>query len=122
MNNLRVIAQVPLILLVLALPVSHAQQATEVYIPIGESPGISAKNSLIGKIGHLDYATRRIELLVNGGARSVRVNDATHYYLDRSKAGQRNEVGSMQDCTAGQFIEVYVDESGVAEWIKIEAD
>jgi len=108
--------------LVLVANVAHAQKSTEVYIPIGDSPGVSETTSLQGKISSLDYASRSIEVLDRSGRRTVRVNDATVYYLSRSKYGKKNMLGSMQDCKVGRLVEVNVADDGDVEWIKVEVD
>ena len=101
---------------------SHGQKATEIYIPIGESPGVSATASLLGTISRMDYESRSIELHSADGAKIVRITDDTLYYLDRSARGGKNEIGGAEDCTEGRKIEAYVAENGDAMWIKIEID
>lgn len=96
-----------------------AQKTTEVYIPIGDSPGVSVSNSLYGKISRIDYESRSMELLDRHGTRSVRMSDTTLYYLDRSKYGKKNSQGSIDDCEVGQTVEIYVTSSGDVKWVKI---
>jgi len=108
--------------LIFAVSTSHSQQSTEVYIPIGSSPGVSTTSSLRGEIRRLDYTSRSIELLDRGSMRTVHVSDATRYYLDRSGYGKKSETGNMQDCKVGRLIEVHVAENGDVQWIKIQVD
>lgn len=122
MNALTVRTGLMFAVLIFAVPTSHGQQATEVYIPIGNSPGVSTTSSLRGEIRRLDYASRSIELLDRGSMKTVHLSDATRYYLDRSGYGKKNETGNMQDCKVGRLIEVHVSANGDVQWIKIKVD
>lgn len=122
MNRLTVRTGLMFAALILAANTSHGQQATEVYIPIGESPGVSTTSSLRGKISRLDYTSNNIELLDGGRTKTVHVSDATRYYLDRSGYGKKSETGNMQDCKVGREIEVNVAENGDVTWIKIKVE
>ena len=107
---------------VLGTQPAHSQKATEVYIPIGDSPGVSESHSVMGTISRVDYASRNIEVRNRAGARNMRVSDKTRYYLDRSKYGKKNALGSIRDCERGRRVEIYVGASGEVRWIKIEVD
>lgn len=100
---------------------AHGHQATELYIPIGSSPGISASRAYIGKISRVDYASSSMDVSGEKGAKSIRVNEQTKYYLDRSQHGKKNEIGDMHDCEVGRRIEVNVADDGTVVWIKIES-
>ncbi|MDX1517386.1 MAG: hypothetical protein R3288_11130 [Woeseiaceae bacterium] len=115
------IAGLFVIALVTAGP-GHAQQTTEVYIPIGESPGISADESWIGEIEAVDYSEMKLEVDTSRGMRTVKVDDRTRFYLDRSDYRKQNVYGDMRDCRVGRRVEVYVDEEGTARWIKIRSE
>lgn len=101
---------------------AHSQKTTEIYIPIGYSPGVSASTSLQGEISRMDYESRRIELVDRSGTQVVHMSDATLYYLDRSKYGKKNSLGSIRDCQVGQQVEIYVMSNGDVQWIKIASD
>lgn len=122
MNKWTIKATLLAVVFVFSTNSSHSQQATEVYIPIGKSPGVSVTSSLHGKISGLDYETRSIRLVDRGSVKSVQVNDATRYYLDRSKYEKTSEMGTMHDCKVGRMIEVNVTDDGDVKWIKIEVD
>jgi len=108
----------------LLAPPAHAQKATEKYIPIGLSPGLSGTKTTIGTIASVKTATKEIVLTEKSGAATIRVTERTHVWLDRSKLRRPNRDGTLADCQAPRRIEVrYVDddaERGVAEWIKVE--
>lgn len=99
-----------------------AQQATEVYIPIGDSPGVSKDRSWIGEIRNVDYDVMRLEVDTSRGMRQISVDARTRFYLDRTRYRKQNATGTMRDCRIGRRIEAYVGEGGKAYWIKIEAD
>lgn len=102
---------------------THGQQTTERFIPIGESPGVSDKYSYIGTITAIDRSENTIEIDSNRGDRTVKITGDTDIWIDRSATRQTNAVGSYSDCQVGRKVEVMHvrgDET-VADWIKIEA-
>jgi hypothetical protein len=109
-------------LCLLAASPGHGQKATEIYIPIGASPGVSVSKSFLGTVSRVDYDTNSIEIETTGGKRSVRVNYETLYYLDRSHYGKKNATGTMRDCEVGRRVEVYSVDGSDALWLKIETD
>jgi hypothetical protein len=104
------------LLLALVYSPAHAQQATEQYIPIGQSPGVSGKSSLIGVIVEVDAATKTVTV----GERTVRITERTFIWLDRTKLKLTNLTGKFEDLQKGRRVEVKF-QAGVAEWVKIEA-
>ncbi|MFI5404002.1 MAG: hypothetical protein ACHQ1G_13770 [Planctomycetota bacterium] len=106
---------------VLAAPRAQGQKATERFIPIGKSPGLSGKRTYMGKIGTVDADGRTI----GGKTWSATVTDRTRIWLDRTKLGLSNTKGTVKDLKPGAVIEVKYEgrekkTSGPAEWIKIE--
>lgn len=108
-------------LLSMASHTALAQQATEVYIPIGESPGVSDGKSIVGPISSVDHDGYRMTVSVAGRSRSIAMTPTTHYYLDRTGKRRQNRTATIDDCEAGLRVEVYLDETGNAIWVKIEA-
>lgn len=109
----------------LLLPVAaSAHRATEVYIPIGESPGVSGKYSTIGLVDEMEIDTGSLRMTGEGEQRSytVRCDEHTHVYLDRSKLRKRSTEGTLEDVREGVRVEVkYADEEHTrAAWIKVE--
>lgn len=119
-----IVARVCVIFLAcVAIPqLTQGQKATEVYIPIGASPGVSASDTLLGKISRLDYEARSIEFTSRDGKKTIYVNDKTLYYLDRSAYRKKSTTGNMSDCKVGLKIEVQAADNDTAEWIKIKAE
>lgn len=102
---------------------AHAQQATERYIPLGQSPGVSGKTAMMGTV--VGYANG--VLTVNSPAypapHQVRLTADTKIWLDRNAMRQTNMVGSAADLQPGRRIEIrFVDPASraAAEWIKVE--
>lgn len=117
MTKITKVSAIALFLLI-AAPAA-AQRATEVHIPIGESPGVSGSDSVIGTITDIDYSQHRMMVSVDGEARTVKTTPKTRYYLDRSRERERSEAADFSECREGRLIEAYVDDGGNAVWIKI---
>jgi len=99
-----------------------AQKSTEMFIPIGQSPGLVGKTS-IGTIESVDIDAQEIVVVEGSARRTIRCTEHTQIWLDHSAAKKPNETGSLGSCQPNQRVEVkYVDnakDGGVAEWIKV---
>lgn len=100
-----------------------AQQTTERYIPIGESPGVSGAYSYIGEIVAVDMDSHTLTVEDEAGRHTMRVTDATRIWLDRSRQRRAALEGDYEDCEVGRRVEIMhaQDDPMVAEWIKVEA-
>jgi len=94
-----------------------AQAATEVFIPIGRSPGVSGKTSIVGVIESREPGDG---LVVAG--RQFFVDFDTQIYLDRNKLRETNTIGTTRDLQIGVTVEVKPQRENerVADWIKVE--
>lgn len=117
--------------LTLAPGAAGAQQTTERYIPIGESPDLSGVMSAIGRIAQVDASRGEMWYETDGTTRSCSISVDTTIYVDRSKAGKENLVGGIDDLKPGRRVEVsyYHPEvrggeapADLAHWIKVEAE
>ena len=111
------------LVLVCAGPPAGAQKATEQYIPIGQSPGLSRKYTSIGPIAEVNVRDQTVTIADPGGARTVRITEKTRIWLDRSKIKQPNLRGLFADLQKGRLVEVKyldVDRRQIADWIKVE--
>ena len=100
-----------------------AEKATELYIPLGQSPGVSGKLTVIGKIERVDAQKGTLTLSNASGSYDVQVTESTKIYLDKSKLNQKNTYGALADFKKGMSAEVRFvdDERGrPAEWIKLQ--
>jgi hypothetical protein len=105
--------------------VAHAQRETEIYIPIGKSPGVSGKMSVIGKIETYNAQTRTVKISAGAETNVPKLTAETRIWLDRSKLGKPNTTGTVENCQPGLRCEVKYRYQGdrrleEAEWIKVE--
>lgn len=107
-----------------AAAVGHAQKATEMFIPIGRSPGLSGEQTRIGTVEAIDAGAETVTMNVDSGTLVIHCHETTKFWLDRSKLRLPNDVGTLEDCQPGTRIEVkFIDDdrsAAVAEWVKIE--
>ena len=102
---------------------ASGQQATEMFIPIGQSPGLSNKESVIGTLESVDPGKRMVTISNSSGAQTVGITDRTMIWLDRSEQKQPNQNGAINDLQKGRKVEVKVrkgEPKAVAEWIKVQ--
>lgn len=98
------------------------QKATEIYIPIGKSPGLSGEKTIIGKIVTVDYQDHSVMVQDSSGTYTVKITEDTKIWLDKSSMHKPNETGRMEDCQEGRTVEVKYQagpQDQKAEWIKI---
>lgn len=103
----------------------YGQKSTELYTPIGKSPGLSGKLTIIGTIESVDEENRSVTIVDPSGSRSANITEDTKIYLDKSKIGRTNAYGSFSDLERGVRVEIlYVARErgadGPAEWVKVE--
>jgi hypothetical protein len=113
------------IVLVGVMSYALAEKTTELYIPIGKSPGLSGKYTLLGKIDKVDYRNRKITMSNSSGTYSVRVTNRTMIFLDRSKVKLTNLYGAFADCKKDLVAEVRFEkdfQANPAEWIKLQIE
>lgn len=122
MNRRRLFARCALALLAAPL-IARAQKATEQFIPIGQSPGLSGKATVIGTVEAIDAAART--MTVNAGATSYRcaLTDRTRIWIDRSAQRLSATTGRLADLQKGRRVEVKFTDATrkTAEWVKVEA-
>ncbi len=97
---------------------SLSHPATERYIPMGESPGVSNVKSYIGEIRSVRTTASGFTMSVEGSEKLIEVTEETKIYLDTGP-GRTNRIGTEEDCQVGRKIEVYLQEDGTAYWVKI---
>lgn len=100
-----------------------AQEATEQFIPIGESPGVSREESYLGECVAYDAEDRVLQMHDNRGTRRILITEKTRIWLDRSPIKETNVVGDPGDLLPGRRMEVRYadpDDKEVADWVKVE--
>src|SRR5204863_77295 len=81
---------------------AFGQEATEMYIPIGQSPGVSSKSTLLGTIESVDPGKRTLAVSGPAGTRKFQIADRTLIWIDRSAQKQRNQTGTLADLQRGR--------------------
>ena len=101
-----------------------AQRATEIYIPIGRSPGVSGKCTALGTCTSVDAKERVATVRAGQGTWTGRVTATTRIYLDRSALGQPNSYGTFDDLRDDRQVEIKYrgqhESGGECEWIKVK--
>ena len=106
-----------------AVPCASAQKTTEIFIPIGKSPGLSGEYTKMGTIEEASAQEQTITMSGAAGSYTIQVAEGTSIWLDKSKMKSTNQVGSFSDLVAGRMIEVKFkdnDPEGGVEWIKVQ--
>jgi hypothetical protein len=102
---------------------AQAEKTTELYIPIGQSPGVSGEYTVMGKIDQVDSQNQTIKMSGPSGSYTVKLTKHTSIYLDRSQVKRPNTYGTLSDCHAGNLVEVKFEENSPnkpVEWIKVQ--
>ena len=107
--------------LVAAASTALAQEATERYVPIGQSPGMSGKTS-IGIVQAVNTQARSITVATSGNSASMKWSERTRIWIDRSRQQLSALRGGTNDIQVGRRVEVKPDKNdrNLAEWIKVE--
>jgi hypothetical protein len=106
-------------------PYAYGQKATEMFIPVGQSPGLSGKVTIIGTIKTVNARKRTIVVAGPSGTWSAEITSRTQIWLDRTKLRLSNQYGTFTDLQKGRLVEVKYEGSkrkskGSAEWIKVQ--
>jgi hypothetical protein len=104
------------------LATAHGQEATERYIPIGQSPDMSSIHTDIAKIAAVNLELGTVTLAAANETWSVSVSERTRIWLDRSSLRLTNLSGSLADLKEGLRVEVKYEDpvrKMVADWIKV---
>lgn len=102
---------------------AYAQKTAEQFIPLGQSPGLSGKQTLIGRIEAVDPLGGSVTLAEETGKPGqARITPATHIWLDRSLLQLSNVSGGMADLIPGRRAEIKFTDANrrEAEWVKVE--
>lgn len=108
--------------LIVAAGSAPAQQATERYIPIGQSPGVSGKSAMMGTVAGYEGDMLIVTSPAYATPQRMRMLPGTRIWLDRSAAKQANMPGAVTDLKPGRRVEIKLGEGaqrGTAEWVKV---
>ncbi len=111
------------ILLLGFVQTAYGQKATEIFVPVGGSPGLSGKYTTMGKVDTVNAQDRTIVMSDSAGSYTIKIADTTRIWLDRSKLKSRNKTGSFEAIKEGMVIEVKYQRDkpdSAVEWIKVQ--
>jgi hypothetical protein len=113
---------IPLLLALISFGAEDGNPATERYIPIGQSPGLSGEATYIGLIRRVDEESYTMTVEDDAGnRRQVRVTPDSEIWVDRSKRRRTSLEGSLDDCRPGRRVEILLrGQSKEADWVKVE--
>jgi len=103
-----------------------AQETTEQFIPLGQSPGLSGNSTVIGKLQSVNAREQICSVASAAGTVNAKITERTKIWLDRSLIRQPNVKGTIADLKPGLTVEVKPEghprgvPSGPAEWIKVQ--
>ncbi len=101
-----------------------SQKATEMFIPVGQSVGLSGKHTMLARVQAVDAGQRSLTLVQDGASTTIKLGAKTPVWLDRSKLQQSNSVGALADVKPGMTVEVKFQKNnrsaGDAEWVKLQ--
>ena len=104
---------------------TYAQKETEVFIPLGKSPGVSGKYSIIGRVETVNASDSIITIRQDASIKTIKITAATEIYLDRSKQKLTSRKCSFAECKPGLMTEVkYKDNKpdSSIEWLKVQPE
>ena len=104
----------------------YAQKMTEIYIPVGQSPGVSGKYSLMGSVESVNMNDSTVTIRQDGGSKTtIKITAGCAVYLDKSKLKLSNKKGYCANIKQGMKAEAkYKDNKpgGLIEWIKVQPE
>lgn len=104
----------------------NAQKMTEIYIPLGQSPGVSGILIVLGRVKTILPRDSTIAIAQEDGSTIIiKVAANTAIYLDKSKFRLTNTKGAFADIKPGLMIEAkYPDDKkgGFIQWVKVQFD
>ena len=130
MKNAHITAVLTIIIMTGTNFLCRGQKATEQFIPIGKSPGVSGKVTVMGNIESLDSTTYSLRIKLSDGSPqtvSILRQGKTIIYIDKSNRGETNSTGNWQDLKPGLLVEVKFSDQNLnqnkklVEWVKVEA-
>ena len=101
----------------------QAQRATEVYIPVGKSPGLSGRYCAMGRVETVNTANGTMNIKQGAEMKTCRITAGTEIYLDNSKRKLPNKKGAFSDIKQGLMVEVKYKNNkpdGLIEWVKVQ--
>src|ERR1700704_4209040 len=111
------------LLLLLLCYEARSQKTTEVFIPIGKSPGASGKTTKMGKVESVRTQDYSVTMMLDDQTKAtIKIEKSTAIYLDKSIQKQPNTRGKWEDIKPGLLMEAKYSEinKSTCEWIKVQ--
>ena len=117
----RLVGCLCVLLLAVATPL-RGQEATERFLPIGQSPGQSGKTTRVGTVESVNLQAHSFTVAADGQVTGMAWTGRTRFWLDRSRQQLGTLKGAAGDIQAGRRVEIKADknDAGLADWIKID--
>ena len=121
---LNYIMKITVMIFLLALnDITYGQKATEIYIPVGQSPGLSGKYTTIGSVSTINAPEKTVIMSNSVGTYTIKIADETRIWLDKSLLKIKNETGNFEAIEEGMLIEVKYKNNkpeNSVEWVKVQ--
>lgn len=114
---------VQLLIILTTVTVALAQKSTEMFIPIGQSPGLSGAHTLYGEVESINVQEGSCVIKTPDGKEETIITDGDpDVWLDYSSQKQKNTYGSLSDIKLGMTVECkFIDNQkrDSLDWIKV---
>lgn len=94
--------------------------ATERYIPMGQSPGVSNNQSYVGPIRSVNTENNGFTMTTDSREKYIKMTERTPVFLFSTSGAPGNKLGSYADCENGRNVEVYLDADDNVVWLKVQ--
>ena len=115
--------KIAIFLFLIVISSIFAQKSTEIFIPLGKSPGVSGKYTLIGMVEKFDHQNSFITVEAQNESKTIKIKGSPEVWLDYSKLKLSNKKGSLDDIKKGLRIEIKFAnnlKNDLIQWIKVE--
>jgi hypothetical protein len=102
---------------------TYGQKATEIFIPVGQSPGLSGKYTTLGTVNAVNEEEKTIIMSDSVETYTIKISDETMIWLDQSLLKLKNKTGSFESIKEGMLVEVkylHNKPESAVEWIKVQ--
>lgn len=95
------------------VPHALGQKSTEMFIPLGQSPGLSGNLTVIGKIETINVAGQSITVVGSSESWRATITNRTRIWIDKSSLQSTNQAGTFADLKEGLLVEVKYEAANV---------
>lgn len=113
----------PMILWLITFSYCPAQKSTEMFIPVGQSPGLSGKYTVLGTVENFNAQDSILTLSTDAGNKVIKIKGQPKIWLDFSKLKSPNKNGTLNHVQIGLLVELKYTANKIdstTDWIKIQ--